>query len=457
MTVHTNPSTPIRGSRTMIKLSGKRWRSTRAVRDMTGWAAALALFVPVLACSSLSDALKVVSPDNIETGKLTRPENAQILVNGAIGDFECALGSFIVAGGLMSGELMDGTSTAARWTLDRRAVDPSETLYASASCQGLGTYTPISVARFTADNALTLLQGWTDAEVPKRTSLIAQAAAYSGYSRILLGEAFCNAAIAGSAQLTSAQIFAQAEERFTTAIAAAQASGNTAMLNMAYVGRARARLDQGNTAGALADAQQVPAGFVINATADLTTPRRLNRVQDQNTGRAVSVAPAYRGLTVTNASGVPVPDTRVTVNFAGRNAADNATPLYLQTKYATGASPIPIASGDEAQLIIAEVQGGQTAVSIINALRAKAGLPAYQSTDNTAIANQVIVERSRELFLEGQHLYDVRRLNLPLVPAAGLPYSTVYAKGGAYGTERCLPIPNVEVLNNPAARPAGNS
>lgn len=433
------------------------FRPARVMRELTGWATALVLSVLVLACSSLTDALNVVSPDNIETGKLTKPENAQILVNGAIGDFECALGSFVVAGGLMSGELMDATSTAARWTLDRRDIDPSETLYSTASCQGLGTYTPISVARFTADNALTLLQGWTDAEVPKRTSLIAQAAAYAGYSRILLGEAFCTAAIAGSAQLTSEQIFAQAEERFTTAIAAAQASGNTAMLNMAYVGRARARLGQGNKAGALADAQQVPIGFVINATADITTPRRLNRVQDQNTGRAVSVTPAYRNLTVTDASGAQVPDTRATVTFAGRNAADNATPLYLQSKYANGASPIPIASWDEAQLIIAEVQGGQAAVSIINTLRARAGLPAYQSTDDAAIANQVIVERSRELFLEGQRLFDVRRLNLPQVPAAGLQYSIVYAKGGSYGTERCMPIPNAEVLNNPAARPSGNS
>jgi len=46
-------------------------------------------------------------------------------------------------------------------------------------------------------------------------------------------------------------------------------------------------------------------------------------------------------------------------------------------------------------------------------------------------------------------LYDVRRLNLPLDPAAGIPYSTVYLKGGNYGTERCFPVPDVERLNNP--------
>ncbi|HEX2693819.1 MAG TPA: RagB/SusD family nutrient uptake outer membrane protein, partial [Gemmatimonadaceae bacterium] len=103
----------------------------------------------------------------------------------------------------------------------------------------------------------------------------------------------------------------------------------------------------------------------------------------------------------------------------------------------------------EAQLIIAEAEGGQTAVDIINALRADAGLPAFSSSDPTAITNEVITARARELFLEGQHLYDVRRLNLPLVPAEGTPYSTVYLKGGTYGSERCFPVPDVETLNNP--------
>ena len=57
--------------------------------------------------------------------------------------------------------------------------------------------------------------------------------------------------------------------------------------------------------------------------------------------------------------------------------------------------------------------------------------------------------RRRELFLEGQHLYDVRRLGLPLFPAEGTPYSTVYSKGGNYGTDICMPLPDVERFNNP--------
>src|SRR5205814_1312852 len=82
----------------------------------------------------------------------------------------------------------------------------------------------------------------------------ANAAAYAGYSRILLGEGFCEAAINLGPLLTSNDVFASAETMFTTAITAAQAAGDQQILNMAYVGRARARLDQGNKAGAATDA-----------------------------------------------------------------------------------------------------------------------------------------------------------------------------------------------------------
>jgi hypothetical protein len=192
----------------------------------------------------------------------------------------------------------------------------------------------------------------------------------------------------------------------------------------------------------------VPAGFVINATSENAPTIRQNRVQVFNQGGLVSVAPSYRNLTLPSGAGT-VPDTRVTVTNAGKNGTDNRTPLYIQTKYANSASPIPIASYKEAQLIVAEVAQGQTAVNIINNLRAAKGLPAFSSTDPVAIAAEVTEARRRELFLEGQHLFDVRRLNLPLDPAAGTPYSTVYLKGGNYGTERCFPVPDVERLNNP--------
>jgi hypothetical protein len=431
-------------------------RLGRSVATTGQWLTVIVLSTPVLGCNILDKGLETTAPDKVETSTLEIPANASLIVNSAIGNFECALGAYIVDAGMMSGELMDATATAANWAFDRRDTDPTaDTRYATNQCDAYGIYTPIQIARGTTDRALELLQGWTDAQVSGRQDLIAQAAAYAGYSRILLGEGFCEAAINLGPKLTSTEVLASAETMFTTAITAAQAAGDNLILNMAYVGRARARLDQGNKAGAASDAALVTPGFVINASAEESPSNRQNRVAVFNVGGAVSVAPAYRGLTVADAGGNPVPDTRVvdttakTSTGAPRNGNDNRTPWFIQTKYPKASTPLPIASYKEAQLIIAEVQQGQAAVNIINALRSASGLPAFSSTDPTAIANEVITARSRELFLEGQHLYDVKRLNLPLNPAAGIPYSTVYLKGGNYGTERCFPLPDVETLNNP--------
>lgn len=433
-----------------MKLTRIVRRMTRATMTAGQWLTVFVLSTPMIGCNLLDKGLEATSPDKIVTSVLETPANADLLVTSAIGNFQCALKMYIVDAAMASGEFMDATATAANWPFDSRNTDPtSDTRYATNGCDAYGIYTPIQVARGTADRALELLQGWTDAQVAKRQDLIAKAAAYAGYSRILLGEGFCSAAISLSKEMTSAEIFASAEAMFNTAITAAQAAGDQQILNMAYVGRARARLDQGNRAGATADAALVPAGFVMNATSENSPTIRQNRVQTYNQSGVVSVAPSYRNLTVTNSSGGTVPDTRVAVTNAGKNGTDNRTPLYIQTKYANSSSPSPIASYKEAQLIVAEVAQGQTAVNIINALRTAAGLPTFSSTDPVVIAAEVTEARRRELFLEGQHLFDVRRLNLPLDPAAGIPYSTVYLKGGNYGTERCFPVPDVERLNNP--------
>ena len=132
---------------------------------------------------------------------------------------------------------------------------------------------------------------------------------------------------------------------------------------------------------------------------------------------------------------------------AGVPGSDQATPLRLQKKYTSLDQPIRMASYTEAQLIIAEVTGGTEAVNIINALHDAAGLPHFSSGDPAAITAQVIQERSREFFLESQHFFDVKRLNLPLNPAPGTPY----AKGGNYGDMRCFLLPDVERDNNPNA------
>lgn len=415
----------------------------RLGKTLKGVSVALGVAVAAGACD-VSDLLDVDAPDRIPAEGLATPQNASLLTSGAIGDFECAYGAYVALSAVMAGEMTDATQTAARWPYDRRNVQPNDALYSSFGCQSLGIYTPISRARWSADNILEHLQGWTDGEVEGRQALIASAAAFSGYSRVLLAEGFCSAAIDQSPELTSPEILQQAVEKFTTAIAAAQASGDTDILNLAYVGRARAYLDLGQTANALADAEKVPADFEYSVTASTASSRRYNRIFAQNGqgstgGRALSVGESYRNVTYLGA-----PDPRVPAVFAGDTAAEG-TLIYFQKKYNSLTEPLPLATGDEAQLIIAEIEGGPRAVGIINEFHDRAGLPRFVSVNEAEIQAHVTEERRRELWLEGHRFNDIRRLDLPLDPEPGTPHR----KGGTYGSDRCFPLPDVERRNNP--------
>jgi len=97
-----------------------------------------------------------------------------------------------------------------------------------------------------------------------------------------------------------------------------------------------------------------------------------------------------------------------------------STPIPISRLRLTTTAPITIASYIEAQLILAEATGGSGAITILNNLRASvSGLaPLAASSDPAVVTADIAQERARWLWLQGTHLYDVRRLGLPLVPAA---------------------------------------
>jgi starch-binding outer membrane protein, SusD/RagB family len=404
----------------------------------------MALAVALAGCS-LDTLINVKAPSRVLADGLDVPANAALLVGSAAADFECALGHYIVAGGLTGNEFEVATGLITMKEYDKRSFTPVSSDYALVTCDQtttIGVYRPLSTARWDADHILNLLQGWSDTDVTNRQDKIAEAAAYAGYSLVLLGEGMCSAALDLGPEMTPDQLLSEAESRFTTSIAAANQAGDSVWLNMSLIGRARARLDLGRKADAAADAALVPNGFTQYATYSSDSPRRENPVYTRNnrTGN-VSVQAVYQALTFDG-----VPDSRVNVVDSGQKGIDGVTENWVQMKYPTAESPIPIASWREARLIQAEAAGGQQAVAFINQLHAAAGLPPFSSTDESAIQAQIVQERQRELFLEGQHLGDLKRYGSPLVPAAGAPFKD---GGGVYGDQECFPLPNIEINNNP--------
>lgn len=411
----------------------------------------------LMACDSL---LNVSSPSRIPASSIENPQNSVLLASGAKADFDCALGAFIVVGGELTDEFEDATQTASRWVYDQRSV-PSDASqrYASSGCESEGTYIPLNQARESADAVARMLNNASDADMPagvNRDSLIAVMSAYAGYSRVLLGEMFCSAVISTlnpdgtityGTEITPAQMFASADSMFTNAINLAP---DATIRDLAYVGRARAQLDLGQYAAASTDAQQVPDGFLYQVDASTINVRRENRIWDESnlTSAASSVGPRYQHMMYDG-----VPDPRIQADSLNSPPTATGVIQWAQMKYPSGASPIPVARWAEAQLIIAEADarsGDATgAIAVIDTLHARAGIPAYSgSTNADSVLAAVIDERSRELWLEGQRLYDVIRNDLQIDPAAGSPYRN----GGVYGpagSQLCLKLPDNERQNNP--------
>jgi hypothetical protein len=427
--------------------AGARSHRTRRRHGAT-LAALLAAGLVVVACDT-DKLLNVDTPGSVPVNMIDDPKNANLMVSSVAGDFLCALGSTIAVEGIISDELADAQLGAAAWPYDRRdanaATNGSYGVNACTSNQTPGIYNPLSTARWDADHALANLDKWTDAEVANRQALIAESAVYAGFSYALMGMSMCSAAFDLGPEVDQTGMFALAEQRFSTAITAAQASGETDFLNAAYVGRARVRLFQGNKQGAAADAALVPKGFVFNAANDATDNRLYNRLFAVTAQFGYYTVEAQsRNLTTENGE----VDPRSASTETATRPADAKSTIFVPNEYAGGYdTPTPIATYTEAQLILAEAQGGQQAVSIINALRADVGLQAYTgATDAASIQNLIIDERRRALFVQGFRNYDQQRFNLPFNPAVG---TTFPLKGGSYGNTRCLLLPDIERFNNP--------
>jgi hypothetical protein len=452
--------------------TGRLGRDIRRLR--ASWllvAAIVAGAVAILTACNTDRLLEVNAPDRVPASILDDPRQAALMVNSAIGDFECAIGSYIVVEAIISDEFADAQLGAAAWPYDRRDANTQPGgIYGTSPCtsnQNPGLYLPLSTARWSADHALTKLQEWTDQQVPNRNALIARAALYAGFSYTLLGMSMCEAAFDLGAPIDQQAMFAKAEERFTTALDAARAAGGlSTVVNAALVGRARVRLFRQNLQGAIDDATLVPPGFVLSASTGSDDNRRYNRIYAVTTqfgfytvdpqSRRLRVGPTvyvpkYNAQWVDTSSdtlGFPR-DPRARVDSMPTRAADPTQRIYAPAKYTGDDTPIPIARYEEAQLILAEAQGGTAAVDIINRLRDAYGLPHYLGpTDAASITQLIADERRRVLFAEGFRNYDIQRFNLPLLPPPGTEYP---GKGGTYGNTTCLPLPDVERFNNPNA------
>ena len=394
-------------------------------------------------CSGLLD---VDLPGVVEAKTLDDPGLSALLVESAIADFECAYTNYAAGSSAMSDEWWHTSGGQVYREWGGRQINAQHNNYVRAGCGegGFGQYVVIHTARFQAKDAFERITEFDAADVPgDKNGLLATASAYEGYGLLLLGENFCEMALDGGPLMQPSEVLAVSAERFERAIS--MAAGNDDVRNMASVGLARARRGMGNLAGAATAAATVPEEFVYDVNRDDTPQRRWNRFFDSNVRRSdYTVAPPFRGIEWKGD-----PDPRVDLFYNGVIAAYDVD-WWQTTKYKSLSDNIPLATWVEAQLIMAEAQGGAAAVDIINRLHARAGLQPFDpATDmvegpkSDNIMNMVIEQRRRELFLEGGHrLSDMLVYDLPF-------FTGIDHLGREYGTTTCWPLPELERLGNP--------
>jgi hypothetical protein len=405
---------------------------------------------PLLACDEL---LEAELPGQVTDDALNAPELAETLVAGAQADFECGF-----QGHLLGVEA--GFANVFQYVIFQIEMiqianrQPRLVEYGQGECTSNRDPIWFLMQRGraqAADAARRIQEEMDPTEVDDLNFLVGKAYAYEGYATQILSEAWCEMVFDGSGEtVTRADGMARAEARFDLALmhsqlalSGARAAEAQDIIDLALVGRARSRLNQGKTAGALLDAAAVTPGFIYYSTHETSPSRRAGMVERLEDG--FNVHPRDRALMVGG-----IPDPRVPVENIGPHSSSGVGDWWVQRKYADDGSDLPIASWREARLIIAELDPAQS-VAIINELRTNpAGLHSELDTSDWPLATYVdaggpanalavLEERRRELYLQGVQMGDDQRTGNFVNWDTGT--SPVNAP---IGTLTCLPLPEVE-------------
>ncbi len=436
-------------------------------RPLAPHRALVALALVLTGCGNLLD---VRDPTVVTPDQLKGPTAVPNAVASVVGDFQEAFDDYVRYSALFTDEMILAGTFPTRIDVDERNVqlDPDNgTITADL-------FTPLQVSRASADQGLMNFRDalgdpdFSEVESDLREG-IALAGLYGGYIREFMAELYCQAVLEPKAvPLTSDAVAEAALERLQDAEADATDAGGDDVAMAARVGQARALLWLGRYDEAAAIAATVPEDFVYFAEYSDNQPAQFNEIFSFSTGTTEAlrwtVGDGRAGnrhnerwpyLNEWIAQGLLVKDP------PGYKAADIGVPVVLQLLYDDGARPIVLASGWEAQMIIAEKElregATQAAQDRINArladpstnpmLRVNPTLSfgpfqpvAFTGSPATDLP-QLARARSAGLWLSGERQGTLRRF----LEADGV---NLYPQG-TQGNDDSFPIVRQEIDNNP--------
>jgi hypothetical protein len=408
----------------------------------------------IAGCDGLLD---VDLPGSVTEENLTDPRIAETLANSVVGNTGVAWDSYILWATSHSDEWTPASGNAPTKRRSQRQIDPLFAEYVSQ------LFSPLHRARAEADEFFERIETVSEEDIPRKTEFLARIQAWGTWPFIAFGETFCGTPLDGGDEiLTPVQLLAIAETRFTLAIQLATTAGLNDIRLMSLAGRARARLGQLDYAGAIADAELIPDGFVFMVVREAATGRlqnsqymQINGLPSDGEGRKrASVAPSYWDVRWKGVS-----DPRVNVQATGTTTYDFFSEHYRHDKVNSADDDIRLASWEEAQLIIAEASAltGDLARAraILDMFHQRAGIPEVTEADiptQSDVIRHVIEERRHELFTEsGARLRDHLKwrgteFNIPFLGEPGSDAPDGRTIGGElYGDATCFPVPAIEL------------
>jgi len=316
----------------------------------------------------------------------------------------------------------------------------------TAEVEDWGEYTGMSRARWTAEHGLMRMKEVLGAAYESNAS-VARAYMLAGFANRLLGEVQCrvnfdeltDGVYVAGPDRPHTDAFTRADSNFTRAIAVGTAAGSSAadFVTAAYGGRASVRAWMGQWDAAVSDAAKVPTTFILTTTHSSTNT---NYIWTETNGRREY---SVFGSFWEHVTGDP----RVPWKTTTQKGQDGQTPFYLQLKYMTNASPIPITHGAEMRVLQAEAALRKSspdygaAETFLNQARAKWNLAAITlPTTATEAWTTFRRERYATLWMEGRKLWDWRRWSVE-----GAPMKDPQSEG----RDMCFPISQGEQRANP--------
>lgn len=419
----------------------------------------------VTACEP-EEFLTVEDPDIVNPSDVASAAGANAVRLGALARFNSSTTgaeSLLLLGGLFSDEWNNGDSFIARQEVDQRVITPQNNFLTDANRN-------LHRTRLAAEQAVALLEEFSpDSPAWQRAEMYLVQA----YVENLIAENYCSGVVFSTvidgtetfgSPITTTETFERALGHADDGLAliTGTTSNDVRVRNALHVIRGRILVNLDRQAEAATAVAGVPTDFAYETLHALTTTS--NTIWNfNNLARrySVSTGEGTNGMDFATANDPRIPvceggDTEcIAIGVTQASRDDLTKPYYVQMMWPTAEASVTIISGIEARMIEAEAQlkasDAPGALATLNAARTTvSGLaPLADAGSDAANLDQVFRERAFWMFSTGHRVGDLRRLIRQYGRSAANTFPTgAWHKGGTYGGDVTLPIPQAEE-NNP--------